>query len=487
MRPPLLPLRAVVVAGPVALAFFQGGYFDGARLVALMVAAVALAYAAFAAPSVLPPTRAGRLTLASLAALTAWIALSTAWAPSAGPAGADLERALLYLAAFIAACAAFRGGAARVVEPLVAGGILVVIGYGLAGRLLPSLVELTSSPTATGRLYLPLTYWNATGALAAIGVVLTARLAGDTTRSLALRAAAAAGCVPLVLGVYLTFSRGAVAALVAGLIVLLLLAPSRSALRALAVCLPLGTLVVAAAASSPAVRALQGGDAATQGALVGLALAAAMAAAAGLTAWAARDEARGALRTGALRLPRAAPAVAAVIVAALVAGPLLVARSSEAPAGSGVNGARNARFADVGSNRYEYWKVALDGFAAQPLRGDGAGSFEVTWLRERRLSEQVRDAHSLPLETLAELGLVGFVLVLGLVGGVAAVLRHAHRFDAAFAAGPAAALVVWGLHACLDWDWEMPGLTLVAVTLAGVVTGVVAGSGGSRTAAITRG
>jgi hypothetical protein len=486
MRLPLLPLRAVVLAGPVALAFFQGGYFDGARLVALIVAGGALAYAAGAAPAILPQAPAGRAALAGLAGLTAWTAASAGWAPRGETAGADLERLLLYTAALIAAAAAFgpRRGR-RAAEPLVAAGALVVVGYGLAGRLLPGLIDV-SPGQAAGRLDQPLTYWNAMGALAAMGAVLAVRLAGDVARPVAVRAAGAAGCVPLLLGVYLSFSRGAVAALAAGLVVLLLLAPTRSALRAALVCLELGGLTVAAAGLSPAVRALQGGDAALQGALVAVVLAAAMATAVALTAWAARDEATGSLRSGPLRLPRAAPAVGAVVVASLVIGPLLVARSGDAPAGS-INGAAgNARFASVGSNRYEYWKVALNDFAAHPVRGAGSGSFEVTWLRERPIPERVRDAHSLPLETLAELGLVGLALLLVMVGGVAAAARTAHRADPSLAAGPAAALVVWGLHACLDWDWEMPALTLVAVTLAGLLAAAATGPGDPASPAAAR-
>ena len=63
------------------------------------------------------------------------------------------------------------------------------------------------------------------------------------------------------------------------------------------------------------------------------------------------------------------------------------------------------------SNRYAYWKVALRTFADHPLIGVGSGGFQAEWLRERPFREPVRDAHSLYLETLAELGLVGFALL----------------------------------------------------------------------------
>ena len=95
---------------------------------------------------------------------------------------------------------------------------MLVIGYGLAGRLLPGIVHLDRSRSAGGRLEQPITYWNAEGTLAAIGLVLCARLAADRTRPVAMRIAAAAATAPLGAGVYLTYSRGAIAGAVLGLV-----------------------------------------------------------------------------------------------------------------------------------------------------------------------------------------------------------------------------------------------------------------------------
>ena len=72
--------------------------------------------------------------------------------------------------------------AQRAVEPALAAGTLIVIGYGLSERLLPGLLHFARSVSAQGRLEQPLTYWNAMGELAAIGFVLAARLAGDRSR-----------------------------------------------------------------------------------------------------------------------------------------------------------------------------------------------------------------------------------------------------------------------------------------------------------------
>ena len=81
-------------------------------------------------------------------------------------------------------------------------------------------------------------------------------------------------------------------------------------------------------------------------------------------------------------------------------------------------GATNQRFSSLGSNRYAYWRVAIDTGADHPLAGVGASGFRVEWLRRRHIDEVVRDAHSLELETFAELGLVGVALLAALLGGV---------------------------------------------------------------------
>jgi O-antigen ligase len=167
---------------------------------------------------------------------------------------------------------------------------------------------------------------------------------------------------------------------------------------------------------------------------------------------------------GALRLPRAVPlarlrplALAALVLTLVVTvGAVTTGRSSTPTTGS-------ARLVSVESNRYGYWRVAVGTFADHPLRGIGTGSFRVEWLLRRDHDETVRDAHSLYLETAAELGLPGLLALLALLGGVAAAARRA-RVPAA-----TAALAAWAVHAGVDWDWELPALTLVAVLLAGRV------------------
>ncbi len=59
------------------------------------------------------------------------------------------------------------------------------------------------------------------------------------------------------------------------------------------------------------------------------------------------------------------------------------------------------------------------------------------------------------------------------LAGIGFVAAAAHRIAPALAAGPIAGLVAYGAHAPLDWDWEMPALTLFALILAGAVIAAV--------------
>src|SRR5207248_6417843 len=65
----------------------------------------------------------------------------------------------------------------------------------------------------------------------------------------------------------------------------------------------------------------------------------------------------------------------------------------------------------AGANRPHYWHVAWKEYTLNPLTGSGAGTFDSYWLHYRPVSSFARDAHSLYVETLAELGPLGLALV----------------------------------------------------------------------------
>jgi O-antigen ligase/polysaccharide polymerase Wzy-like membrane protein len=449
-----------LLAGPAVIAFFSGGYFDEARLVGAILAWLLVAVAAALG---LTPRRESRLMIAGLAALTVLTGLSIAWAPLENGAFADFQRLVLYLGVLVAACSLLRQAWVRpLVEPVLAGGAFLVVAYGLSERLLPGLITLERSAAAGGRLQQPLTYWNAVGALAAIGAVLCVRLAGDARRPAALRAAAAAASVPLALGLWLSFSRGALAAAGVGLLALVLAAPTRAQVRAIAICVLAALPAIVATAALDGVRTYAGslGSREGEGLLMIFLLAVSMTVAAVL--------ARRSPDARAFALPRRAPLIAGLAVVVAV-GVVVAAGIQERHPGQAVTGATTQRLGSVESNRYAYWRVAFDTFADHPLVGDGAHSFEADWLQHRDIQDSARDAHSLYFETAAELGLAGLAALFLFLGAAGVAAVRAWRRDPALAAGPIAAVCVWLFHAALDWDWEMPAVSLVALLLIGAL------------------
>jgi hypothetical protein len=119
---------------------------------------------------------------------------------------------------------------------------------------------------------------------------------------------------------------------------------------------------------------------------------------------------------------------------------------------------------DVLQARGDYWHVAWHVARTHPALGTGAGTYDATWAAYGDLTRWggALDAHSLYLESLAELGPFGLVLVITLLAPVVAVLATGRRSPVLAASLGGA--VTFLVHAGLDWDWEMP-----AVTLAGLV------------------
>jgi O-antigen ligase len=470
MRRPLLAVAAAaLLALPVGLAFFHGGYGADARVAGGVVAWLLVAVAAIAAPRPLPRDRPALLAVTGLAALLALTLLSLAWAPLAAVAYADAQRIALYLGALLAGLALFRAAPGpRVVVPALAAGAVVVVLVGLSERLAPWLVELERSASAGGRLSAPLGYWNAMGAMAAMGLALCAALAGDPDRAARTRALAAAATPLLGAGIALTFSRGALLAAAAALVTIALARPSPAQWGTLLIAGTAAVVGGVVAALLPAVADLSGSDStrAVQGAVLAGVLVAVGAAA----ALAPRLVTRRAAAKATIALPRPR-LLATAVVAVVVAGVgLLVAL--EAGSDDPAFGATAERLGSVQSNRYEYWRVAVTSFADDPLLGTGSGAFQVEWLRERTIASAARDAHSLPLETAAELGIAGLLALALLVAGIVAGATRRRAEPAAYGA-----LVAWAVHVCIDWGWEMPTVTLFAVLLGAAV---LAGEGVRR-------
>jgi hypothetical protein len=466
----------LAAAGTVVwLAVDEGAYFpESWGLPALALLWIAMLVLVLGKPRV--PGRLSLTTFAAAIGLTAWTGLSVFWSAVPAQSVLEFERALLYLAAVSAALLLARNRFRPLVGGVTAGLALVCL-YALAMRLLPGVFGVvTPRPSQTPALNEPVGYSNALGVLAVLGVVLSLGLVSDGRRRLS-RALAGAAVVPLTTTIYFTFSRGAWLALAVGVGVVVASAPSRLKLLTvwLAGPLPLAGLTVFLASRADALARVnpRPDEAVREGALLLAALLVAAVAAGAITLTHARLASRVA--------GRGVRVVVTVALVVLVAPPvtlLAVGHSRTAGRTEGaLRGEQSVSFA-LG-HRDVVWRAAWNAFGEQPLIGRGAGTFGQYWLQHRDSRLTVQDAHNLYVETLAELGIVGLALlvVLFAVPLVAGVARRSEPLV------PAAlgALAVYLAHASIDWDWELPALTVAAILVAAGLVTRADGRAGIRT------
>ncbi|HEU4658595.1 MAG TPA: O-antigen ligase family protein [Capillimicrobium sp.] len=452
----------------------------------------------------LPLARASRVAwfaVALLTAFAAWTALSVIWTESQERTVADLGKVAAYAGVLVLAVSVAARGHGRALLGGVATGIGVIAVLAVLSRLAPSWFPAQDHaaflPTTARRLAYPLNYWNALAALMAIGIPLVL-LQALTARHL-LTQALAAGSVPvLVLCAWLTGSRGGALAAGAAIVALIALFPRRlSLLATVAVCGAGSALVVVASSQRPdveraAVRSLSG-DAATL--LIVLAI---VCVGVALLRVALALVERYVEPPMALRV--AAPGRRGRLVVTLLAGMVAVVVALAAglpqwvgdqwtefkqpiPERSITTGDPASRFATAnGNGRYQLWESAIDAYETRPWGGIGSGTFEFWWARHGSEAAFVRDAHSLYVETLAELGLIGFGILLAFL--VVVVVRGVERSRVkgpwerqATAAAGTAAVVAFAMSAALDWTWE---IAVVPVSVLVVAAAVLTLGGGEE-------
>ncbi len=445
-----------------------------------------------------------RIAVGALAAYTALSFLSILWAGVPGDAWEGANRTLLYLLVFVLfACWAQTGVTAAL---LLCGWVLAMVGVGLfvlvhldATAAGPRLIALLPG----GRLVYPAGYVNANAAqwlMAAWPALLLAR-----ERRLAwwLRGALAGGAVLLAEVALLSQSRGSVYAEPLMLVLVFALLPGR--VRTFVLLVPVAAGIAVAAPTvlrvGERVGALEGGShggvalhsavvlhsatAAVHDAVVATLLSALVVGAV-VAAGAALERRRTLSPAAAARVHRGVAAVALTLLVALLAGgwaaagdPVARARHAwdtfKSPKGYAADTTGSRLTSGLGSSRYDFYRVALDEFAAHPLVGIGADNFAEPYLAHGRSTETPRYPHSVELRTLAQTGLVGALLaVVGLGAALLAgwrALAQRHP-DAALARAVAAAAVAgfayWLVHGSFDWFWEFAGLGAPAFALLGL-------------------
>jgi hypothetical protein len=126
-------------------------------------------------------------------------------------------------------------------------------------------------------------------------------------------------------------------------------------------------------------------------------------------------------------------------------------------------------------NRYDYWRIALHVFARNPVAGVGAGNYPRSYFERRSTTEDVQQPHSLELQVLCELGLVGALLLACFLGGIGwGAVRMSRPARSSL---PSRALLTaslgtfsaWLAQASVDWMHLLPGLTGIAIASAAVL------------------
>jgi O-Antigen ligase len=435
--------------------------------------------------------RAAYLGAAGLALLALFTALSIGWSPSAEKSYYEAGRVLLYLGAFVLTVLLSRRGDGPRWSDGLALGIAAVGVIALLSRLFPHLLGESAAPLAyfdEKRLSYPVNYWNGLAILVGLAFPLLLRAAVSWSNPIG-RGLALAPFPALAATIYLTSSRGGVATALFGVLAFLALtAPRLPAITA--------TLAGAAGAAGAAgvLRArhalvdgpLSSGGAASQGrsaAILLLLLCLGVALVYG--AWCAIAEPRLVRSIG--RNPGAARRTAAVAglvtVVAVVVGLVAVhpvqkfedfKRSPADARLSETDFTKSHLLSANGTGRWQLWASAKKQWTGHPIAGEGAGSFEPWWAQHRSLGLFVRDAHSVYLQTLGELGLVGFgflALFLG-AGFVAGAARLRRAPDRPTVAALVATLAGFALGAGIDWMWQLTVVALIGVVCVALLTGL---------------
>jgi hypothetical protein len=466
----------------LVLSFVTGGYGVGTTALVAIEAAALLAARVLLARRPLEGVSTWLVVAsAALAAFAVWTLASEAWSDSPSRAQIEYTRVLAYLLPLIAfGTIARTAGRVRLAVYGVAGAIVCVCIAALAARMLPEAFPVDPG-YEPNRLSFPLSYWNALGIMAGIGIVLCGHITSSLRDPRVARVLAAAAIPLLVATQYYTFSRGATWAAVVAVVAYVLIGRPRGLISAAISTLPPAVAVFAVV--NPANRLTDDPLSAaaialgheTALAILGCALAAAVLRTLCLALDARVARIKFSVRSRRILLGTAAAVVTIAVGAAAVvfdAASVVSEKYDEfnASAQTDRGGSSSNRLLQTSSNgRKEHWDAALVAYRRDKLHGTGAGTYAVTWFEERDSTVHVLNAHSLYLEVLSELGWPGLALVvIALLAILVGCLSRARGPDRALYAAVAAAIIAWALHAGLDWDWELPAITLWLFALGGL-------------------
>jgi len=427
------------------------------------------------------------VTIAIFAGFLAWTALSLNWTESSERTFAEVSRLGTYLGFLALAILSRHQNGARQMVAAVGAGIGVVALVALFSRLHPSWfgneIHQTAAflPGSAERLSYPIDYWNGLACLIAIGLPLFLQMAADA-RSAIVRGLAAAALPALMLTIYFTLSRGGIGAAVISVLAFYAFTSDRLPKLAIgAIAGAGGAILIATASSKEALVHGVANDALREQGndvlLLTVVICAVVGVIVALFTLASREISRPSwtVPSRGASLVALGVSLCVLLVAGLAVGAPGRAsdawnefKESDTPVGG------SDRLGTVaGESRYALWSSAVREMRSSPLDGTGAGTYEYWWNRDGTDDETVVDAHSMYLQVLGELGVVGFLVVLAFVlmvllsGAAVASLAAPWRRPALAAA--LAGCVAFFVQAAVDWVWQIPVLPIAMLLLAGTL------------------
>jgi hypothetical protein len=444
-----------------------------------------------------------------------WCGISLLWSVAPERTWAHVNRAISYTLVVVLAIA-LASSVPRALSRLAYGWLgvaLVCALYALAGKIIPGVevlgIDLDHTALAS-RLRAPLEYWNALGLVMVLAMPIALRLSTDTTRHDAARLAALAAFFVLFVCLCMTYSRGGLLACFTAIVVVTLLGGQR--LRGLAVvgsAIVISIPVLGLAFNRPALKGINVplDERVPDGIVLGLVTAGCLVALL-IVGWGMLQlEQRTPWNDERTQLVWRGMAALAAILAVFTFGAIVTA--PDGPAGwadrawekfsqtSTDDVSEPSRLVSSNSgNRWVWWKEAAGAWSDKPLHGWGAGSFAVTHKMYRDVELNVTQPHNMPLQFLAETGIVGTLLVSGAIGFLLFCALDRLRAmpngrERDLGAALFAGAIAWLVHGLVDWDWDIPGVTVPVLLFLGVLAATPWQPGGRmpalRSATGTRG
>lgn len=419
--------------------------------------------------------RAGRWVVLAATLLSGWVGLSLVWSIEPDVSWDRLNVALVVLAAL--ALGVFVGANARSLRPLTAAlgvALGLALAWALAAVVVPSLAPVGDR---IGRLSEPIGYWNALALVADLAVAI-ALWALTELRWRAAWPGAVSLLFAAVVVLLMTQSRaGLVSALVVGAL-MLARGPHRVEHAALAACAAVPAVGVAgwaftrdALSRDAAGRAAREADARWFALVLVVGFVCALAAAWRLRVSRVADERPQRVRQALVCVGGAVVVAGAIALVASVGNPAAWARDQIGVGACANDPNRITSFCD--NNRLSWWADALEIAQDEPLLGTGAGTYGTARLGVRDDGLPVGEPHSVPLQVLSDLGIVGLALLAGLVAAAVLACRRALRRVREPEEMAARALVcvplAFALHSLVDYDLNFVAAAGPAALVLGVL------------------